>query len=294
MREPVADPVPGTVGEAVSWAERVLDEAGVAECTSHARLLLSRAMGVDSTWLFTHPEQRIPEAARSAFADLVARRSLREPLQHLLGETEFWSMRLAIGPGALIPRPETETLVEAVLAELGPGSSAPRLADVGTGSGCVALALLCERPLARVVGTDVSKDALAIALANATALGFDDRLELRVGHLAEPLVGLAPFDAVVANLPYVTEAEWKRLEPEVRDHDPRQSLVGGVDGTELIAELALAAPEVLTAGGLLALEVGAGQAREIARRLRATGYDGVGVREDLSGIERVVTGRRPA
>jgi release factor glutamine methyltransferase len=283
---------PGTLGQAVREGERRLEAAGVPDAVTDARLLLSHALSASPTWIFVHAGDSLPAEGWTAYEALLARRAARIPLQHLTGTQDFWSLRLSASRAALVPRPETETLVEAVVNAVGDRERL-RFADVGTGSGCVALALLTELPLSRAVGVDVSPDALALAAANARALCLDDRLELVLGSLLEPLADRAPLDAVVANLPYVSEAEWAGLEPEVRDHDPRLALVAGPRGTELIEALVAQAPARLAVSGLLALEVGAGQAEAVAGLLRTAGFVDVGTRRDLGLVERVVCGRWP-
>src|SRR5436190_9961123 len=210
---------PATIGDAVRLVERALDEAGVEESIVDARLLAARALGASPTWIFAHELDALPREDSSALPRggwsvlraLVARRRSREPIQHLLGEQEFWSLRLTVSPAVLIPRPETETLVEAALDALRDVSS-PRIADIGTGSGALAIALAREIPSARLVAADIPDDAPAAAPENARALGFDDRIDFTRGHLAEPLGAGGPFNAIVANLPYVTRAEWEALE----------------------------------------------------------------------------------
>ena len=286
----LGDAEPATIAEGVRLAATVLASAGVHDAPTDARLLLAHAMVVTPTWLFGHDERSVGRDAWRSFRDLIRRRADREPLQHLIGHVEFWSLRVSVGPEVLIPRPETESLVETILEGVR-GVTAPRVADVGTGSGVVALALAAELPLARIEASDVSAAALARASTNARDLGFEDRIRFVEGDLTAPLVDAAPYDAVAANLPYVTRAEWEGLEPEVRDHDPALALVGGDEGTELIARLADTAPAILRPEGLLALEVGAGQAERV-ESLLAPAFDRVRVRSDLSGIPRVVSGRR--
>ena len=282
-----------TVRVLLEGGERSLGEAGVAESVADARLLLAHALGASPTWLFAHGQAPVAGEAARAFSALIERRCRREPLQHILGVQEFWSLPLEVGPDVLVPRPETELLVETALAHL-QAIERPKVADVGTGSGAVALALASELPRARVVATDVSEAALAVAARNATRLGLDARLAFASGPLAAPLAPHAPFDAIVANLPYVSRAEWERLEPEVRDHEPEAALVGGEEGTELILELVGQAPEVMAPDGLLALEVGWTQAGVVRAALERGGWRDVATRRDFAGIERVVLGLRPA
>ena len=284
---------PGSIAAAVEQASSKLRAAGVENGGADARLLLAKSLGVVPTWIFAHALEPLTDEGRGIFDDLVARRASRVPLQHLLGETEFWSLRFAVGPEVLVPRPETELLVEAALEALR-GQQRVRLADVGTGSGCVAVALARELALARLVAIDLCPAALAVARRNAEELGFEDRIDFREGDLVAPLRGDEPLDAVVANLPYVSESEWEDCEPEVRDHDPRLALVAGEEGLELIDRLILEAPAVLGEGGWLGLEVGWTQAGQVSTLLAERGWSAIAVRKDFAGIDRVVEARRPA
>jgi len=208
------------------------------------------------------------------------------PLAYLTGEREFWSLRLAVDDRVLIPRPETEALVEEALRLLPP---APRVADIGTGSGAIAVAVATERPDAAVWATDLSAGALEVARANARAHGVEGRVRFAQGDLAEPLAALAgTLDAVLANLPYVPAAEVDGLAPEVRDHEPRLALDGGGDGLRVVARLLGEAPALLRPGGRLLLEVGAGQAAAVRELAGQGAWAVVGTRRDLAGIERVV------
>jgi release factor glutamine methyltransferase len=283
---------PGTIAAAVESASRRLEAAGVDSPAADARLLLAHALEVVPTWVFAHAVDEMPERAVEPYEELVAARERRVPLQHLTGVQEFWSLRFAVGPQALIPRPETELLVEAALAALD-GVARPRVADVGTGSGCLAVALASELPLARLLAVDVSPEALALARRNALDLGFDERIEWLEGDLVAPLREGGPVQALVANLPYVSEDEWAECDPEVREHDPRLALVAGSEGTELIERLVDEAPSVIATGGWLGLEVGWTQAERVKGLLERRGYTAVRSRRDFAGIERVVEGRPP-
>jgi release factor glutamine methyltransferase len=281
---------PPTIREAVALAEAALDEAGVEESIADSRLLLASVLGASPTWVFAHEPDALPGDAWNRFRAVVERRRLREPLQHLLGVQGFWSLELGVGPEALIPRPETEVLVEATLAAMR-DVAAPRIADIGTGTGAIALALASELPAARLVATDISEAALSLARRNARNLGFDGRIEFRLGSLCEPLHAAGPFDAVAANLPYVTSEEWKVLEPEVRDHEPPEALVGGEDGLDLVRELVAAVPRILAPGGWLGLEIGWRHAAEVRDLLASGGFCAIETRQDFAGIERVISGR---
>lgn len=285
-------PSPLTLGAAIRRASEELQSAGVQNPGGDARRLIAHALRVALAWLTAHEDEPVTPEGWSACCAAVARRAAREPLQHVTGRQGFWTLDLAVDSRVLVPRPETEHLVEAALEALR-GIGAPRIADVGTGSGCVALALVAEIPLARLVATDVSEAALEVARENAAETGLGERVELAVGDLTAPLRGRAPFHAVVANLPYVAEHEWAELQPEVRDHEPRRALLGGADGLDLVLRLVDEAPGVLATRGWLGLEVGQGQARRVVEALRAGGWADVRVRPDFAGIERVVEARRP-
>jgi release factor glutamine methyltransferase len=255
-----------------------------------ARVLLRRILGFTEMEILAFPERSVsaPEARRYRAA--VARRAGRAPFAYILGEREFWSIPMTVGPGVLIPRPETELLVETVL-ELCPAGD-ETIADIGTGSGAVAVALAKEMPGARLVATDISRKALGFARRNALRHGAAN-IEFRGGDLLTPLhrAGLrGGLDILVSNPPYIPAGEWRGLEPEVRDFEPRLALVGGRTGLEVIARLAVAAPEFLKPGGRLVLEIGRGQARAVRALFRAPWAE-VEVRKDLRGIRRVVIAR---
>jgi release factor glutamine methyltransferase len=271
-----------SVREALDSAVIAIAAAGSGTPRLDAELLLAEALGVDRAALVTDPRREVAGPAVRAFQDAVRRRSAgREPVAYILGRRGFRHIELAVDPRVLVPRPETELLVEVGL-ELPAGA---RVVDVGTGSGAVALALKHERPDLEVVGTDVSADALAVACANAERLGLD--VELLHGDL---LAGAEAVDAVLSNPPYVAERERAALAPEIVRHEPPGALFAGADGLDVIRRLV---PAAAAAGvRLLAIEVGAGQAAAVAGLMRAAGYERAGARRDLAGIERVVVGAR--
>jgi release factor glutamine methyltransferase len=266
----------------LSSATATLAEAGCETPRLDAELLLAEAAGVDRMALLANRDAALSVEQRRRFAALVARRAAREPVAYITGRRAFRDLELAVDRRVLVPRPETELLVEAAL-ELPEGA---RVLDVGTGSGAVALALAHERPDLAVSGSDVDPGALGVARANGARLG------LHVTWVRADLLAGAggPWDGVVANLPYVAEAELDGLAPEITRHEPRTALAAGEDGLSVIERLVaeLAAAEVPWA----ALEVGAGQAQAVRRRLAAAGYAFTEVRPDLAGIERVVVARR--
>jgi len=269
--------------DAVERVTATLAEAGVPDPRTDAEILVAEVHGVSRSELFV-PNGELSAAAMARLAELVARRRRREPLQYVLGEWGFRRLTLTVDRRALIPRPETEVLVERCLA-LVADVPEPRILDVGVGSGAIALALADERQEARITAVDASPDALSLARENAERTGLADRVELVHGDL---FVGLAgPFDLVASNPPYVSEAELPALEPEVRDWEPRQALVGeGI--TEAVAD---GAREVLAPHGALALETAGGMASDVAAYLARLGYVDVRASPDLTGTGRIAEGR---
>jgi release factor glutamine methyltransferase len=272
-----------TTREAVREVAAELADAGCPSPRVDAEWLLAHVLGGTRTDLYAG-EPELDETSLARLRALAARRRRREPLAYVIGEWGFRRLTLLVDPRVLIPRPETEIVVERCL-ELLRDVADPRVLDVGVGSGAIALAIADERPDAHVVGTDVSADALAVAEANRLRLEVNGRVELRHGDLFAEATG--SFDLVVANPPYVAPAEVEGLPPEVL-HEPREALVG-VGQHEAIAA---AAQDVLSPGGALVLEVGDGQAPSIAAMLRDLGYQEVAVTRDLAERERVVEGLR--
>lgn len=251
-----------------------------------AELLLAHALGVSRTRLRSHPEESAPEAAVARFERLIERRAAGEPVAYLLGHKEFWTLRLTVSPAVLVPRPETELLVERAL-QLHPRVSA-QVADLGTGSGAIALALARERPLWRVTATDVSAEALAIARANAAALGLA-RVRFVEGSWFSGLSGRT-FDLVASNPPYVSGDD-----PALNSlsYEPRLALTPGADALVCLREIIRAAPGYLVRGGWLLLEHGATQTSAVASELAARGFVTVRSHRDLAGHERMTEGQWP-
>ena len=263
-----------------------LREAGIEPSRSEARLIVTAATGLDRTRQLAEPTREVD--AEPALA-LAARRANREPMAYLTGSREFWGLEFAVGPGVLVPRPETETLIEAVLEGFADRTTPLRLLDLGTGSGCLLLTLLTLYPEATGIGIDRSAEALGWAARNRRHLGLEQRALLVQGHWLDAVHG--PFDLVVANPPYIAVAEAR--DPETT-HEPEAALLAGADG--LLAYRAIAGPAlaVLRPGGLIVLEIGAGQARAVATILAAIGFGEAGCRPDLAGLDRVIVARRPA
>ncbi len=271
-------------------ATRSLRLAGIEAPRAEARLLLRAATGWTPERLLSEPHGAVPEAAAHRLAHLVEARAARTPMAYVLGEREFWSLRLRVGPGVLVPRPETETLVEAALEALPDRAARLRILDLGTGSGCLLLALLHEYPNALGVGVDRSAAALAIAADNARTLGLADRALLLRGDWGRALGGR--FDLLVANPPYVATDELRVLAPEVVRHEPVPALDGGPDGLDAYRAVLPDLLRLRAPGGLACLEIGAGQEPALRALFEAAGLE-VAARPDLAGIPRclVLRGR---
>lgn len=274
----------GTVGEALAAATDALAASGAGEARLDAELMLCEATGLGRAALVARPEAAVDAAAARRFGTMLRRRLAREPLAYVLGRRGFRRIELTVDQRVLVPRPETEMLVELAL-ELAPRT----VLDVGTGSGAVALAVADELEGVEVVATDVSPGALAVARANAERLRLADRVRFELGSVpAEP----RRFDLLLANLPYVTEAEMATLAPEVARWEPRGALVAGADGLDAIRGLTGALARGAASAAAVGLEVGTGQGAAVAALLAGAGYPGAEVRRDLAGHERLVVGRR--
>lgn len=236
-------------------------------------------------WLFTHADEELGEELRVEFFELVARRAAREPLQYLTGTQEFYGLELKVTPATLIPRPETELLVEAVLAWAAQQAPPVAVIDVGTGTGAIALAIATHLPQAQVVACDFSVAALAVAQQNATRLGLSGRVQFAESDLLAAY-GSVRFDVVVSNPPYIPAGDAAEMQPEVRDFEPHTALFAGSDGLEVYRRLIPQAKAALRLGGLLAMEFGYGQREALAELL--TGWEEVRFLDDYAGIPRVV------
>lgn len=264
------------------------EKHGVESARLDAELLAAEAFGLSRVELYMHFDRPLVEQELAGYRELVRRRLAGEPVAYIVGRKEFWSLDLHVDARVLVPRPDTETLVEqalALLQAMPPRESGLRIADVGTGSGAVALALKTERPGDEVFAIDISPDALAVARENAARLGLG--ITFLQGDLVSPLAGLAPFDLIVGNPPYIPSGDIDGLSAEVRS-EPRLALDGGADGLVLVRRLAMDARAILGPDGALAVEIGSGQAAEVVGILNGAGYAGSGTRRDLGGIERVV------
>ena len=273
-----------------------LTAAGIDNARFEARLLLAEASGLTIEQLVARGTDAVPANVVEMARSLTARRVRREPMAYILGEREFWGLPFKVSPAVLVPRPDSETLIEAVLSLMPDRARAWRILDLGLGSGCLLLTLLREYPQARGVGLEASAEALAVAQENANALGVADRAQLiegdwrRTGWAEALLQALGgPFDLVVSNPPYIASAAVPKLMPEVSSFEPRLALDGGAEGFDAYQVIIAASPRLVTAGGFMAVEAGEGQASEITRIFAAAGLTPRPPWKDLGGIDRVVT-----
>ena len=284
-----------TVGALVTWARQSLGQAGVSNGAQEAMWLLEHALAVRSHQLVSQTDRLVSPDVRARIEALVARRVAREPLQYLLGSQEFCGLEFSVCPAVLIPRPETELLIHHIVDHVQAFSDAT-IVDVGTGSGCVAITLAAGLKGRRILAIDRSPEALAVAQYNAIRHAVGNRIEWLEGDLLAPLRGRlseGAVDVIVSNPPYISESDWAGLEPEVRVFEPRMALVGGEQGTEFHERLLRESREFLVPGGLLIMEMGAGQAATVRQLAEQTGgYTALRVIEDAAGIERVVMAQR--
>lgn len=273
-----------TIEEALRWGRRRL----ATSPTPHqdARLLLQDLLGVDHAYLAGHPEQLLTAGQEERFRTLVARAVESEPIPYILGEADFYGLRFSVTPAVLIPRPETELLLEAAL-EWAKSHEVQRIVDVGTGSGCIAITLARHLPRVQIAATDVSREALAIARQNASRHQVADRIDFYQGSLLQPVA--ESIDLLVANLPYVSDEEWTSLDDAIKWYEPAGALRGGPDGLDLIRRLLRQARTRLTTGGAIFLEIGWRQGRaaqELARSIFPTAH--TSVRSDYAGHDRLI------
>jgi release factor glutamine methyltransferase len=259
---------------------------GLPHPQREARWLLARALGRAEAWLLAHPEEQVGDASADAYRSWLTRRAAGEPAHYIVGSCPFWGRAFTVTPAVLIPRPETELVVECALAL--PWLERPRVLDVGTGSGCLAVTLALEVPRSLVLATDLSIPAVEVAEANASRLGAT--VSFCAGNLATHLNG--PFDLVVANLPYVTDADIAGLPVEILQHEPHLALAGGEDGTDLLKLLLADLPRLLAGGGHALLEMGPLQRTRLGETIAATGFQEVQRGLDHAGIERVLVLRK--
>jgi release factor glutamine methyltransferase len=282
-----------TLRDVVTAAEaRLLQSPHPACARLDAETLLLHALNQNRAWLLAHWEDQAESAIQCFYDDLVARRQTGEPIQYITGSSEFFGLPFSVGPGVLIPRPETEHLVEEVIRLAGEWGTTPlRIADIGTGSGIIAVAVAHALPQAQISAIDCSAPALAIALENAQQNHLEDRIQFVEGDLLAPLAGQT-FHIIASNPPYIPASESDSLSIEVREHEPHAALFAGVDGLTLYRRLIPAALDLLVPGGWLVLEIGYGQQPAIEQLLQSNSYHDIHFIPDYQGIPRVASARR--
>ncbi len=279
---------PATIGECIAEGARRLAAAGVPEARREARLILAHALDMSAAKVAGYPEREVTEPA--AFEALIARRERREPLSHLTGRREFWSLELETGPATLDPRPDSETLIEAALDMVEDRAAPLSVLDLGTGTGCLLLAMLRELPRAAGVGIDASPEALAVARRNAGCLGLASRARFEEGDWGCSLQG--PFDLILCNPPYIPTEQISRLEPEVAEYEPRIALDGGPDGLDSYRAVIPDIARILAPGAAAVLEFGAGQGAAVGQIVADAELAVAGVYRDLAGLDRCVAVRK--
>jgi release factor glutamine methyltransferase len=285
-----------TIAEAITRGAAQLSERGVPNARLDAEVLLSHIFTRDRAWLITHRDEALDEATRTLFEAVVNRRARREPLQYITGEQEFWGLDFRVTPDVLIPRPETELVVESALKIIQAASRPVTIIDLCAGSGCIAVSLAKESGTARIFATDTSARALAVARENARKHDVSDRIRFLEGDLFGPLAELdlhGMVDLIVSNPPYVRSGDLPALQPEVRDFEPELALIAGPEGTEIQQRIIDTAPEFLKKDGSLIMEMGQGQSDSLMRIVNDAGrYEIPEIMKDLAGIERVIVARK--
>ena len=283
-----AGPKSWTIGSLVKWATDDFRARGIESPRLDAELIVAHTLKIDRMRVILDAERPLEGAELAQLRDLVKRRRAYEPIAYLRGEREFYGLKFRVDKRVLVPRPDTETLVDAALARSSHLSMSMRQLDLCTGSGCVAIAMARQRPTAQVFASDISKDALAVARDNALRLGAYNTAFFE-SDLFRAFAGKR-FDVITANPPYIASAEIATLMPDVRDHEPKLALDGGEDGLVLVRRIVTDATAHLEPGGLLAVEIGAGEAPATALIFEAGGFVDVRVHRDIARIERVITG----
>ncbi len=273
-----------TLGEAVARTAADLAASGIGESRREARLLVALAAQIETSVVLGYPERPLASLAQGRLAEMVRRRMAREPVSRLIGRREFWSLDFEVGPATLDPRPDSETLIAAALGRIGDRAALLRILDLGTGTGCLLLALLSELPNATGLGLDLAPGAAAVARRNAAANGLESRAFFAVGQWGAALRG--GFEVVLANPPYVPSGEIAGLAPEVALFEPRLALDGGTDGLSAYRDLAPGLGRLFARTGFAVIELGAGQAARAAAIFRGAGLEVASRHRDLSGVER--------
>lgn len=277
------------IAECLNAAQMELASGGVDNARREAASLLSFAISRDRTFLIAHPEYELTNAEKDEFDRVIGLRKRRVPFQHITGKQEFYGLDFRVSPDVLIPRPETEILVESAIENLRKFPN-PRFCEIGVGSGCISIAVLVNLPNSSCVAVDVSRAALRIAADNAATHNVLDRMQLIesdvFGH-----IGVEKFDAVLSNPPYIPQSDMPQLQAEVRDHDPSLALTDGDDGLTIIREIIKRAPEFLKADGLLSIEIGHDQSPRVSEMFSGTIWHSVTFLKDLQNFDRIVTAR---
>jgi release factor glutamine methyltransferase len=291
----VTDPnsEPWSIKRVLAWATDDFKRRGNKSARLDAELLLGEALGLDRIKLIVEAQRPLTDDELSRYRALIKRRRASEPMAYILGRREFFALPLVVDRRVLIPRPDTEVLVETALDGTRERHLYGRMLDLCTGSGCVAIAFAKERPTWRITAVDLSPDAASVARENVRRAGVAHHLAILEGDLFAPLPADAKFELITANPPYIPSGDIAGLDADVRDFEPHLALDGGADGLEITRRLVREATRYLTPGGLLALEGGFDQAPEVAALLAEHGFDEIARRKDMAGIERVVSGRRP-
>jgi len=276
-----------TLLKLLRWTSSFFQEKGIGNPRLDAELLIAHVLQLDRVGLYLNYDRPLTPEELGLIRPLIKRRSQREPLQYLLGNTEFWSLEFKVSPAVLIPRADTEILVEEALKKAG---DVGELLDIGTGSGAIALSFAHEKEFWQVRGLDISAPALEIARENAQRHGLDARCHFKLGDLAQ--LPAERFDLVLSNPPYISRAEYAELMPEVREHEPSQALLAGVDGLDCYRHLAAQVEMILKPEGWLLLEIGASQEQSVTALLAQAGLKDIYCRQDYAGNPRVVGGRR--
>jgi release factor glutamine methyltransferase len=284
--------MPMNIGELLARTTHSLDVEGIVTARLDAEVLLSRYLRLNRTELYIHPERSLSPEELSGFLPWIERRRRREPVAYITGQKEFWSLEFEVTPAVLIPRSETEILVEEALGAVSPDcSSGCRILEIGTGSGAVSIALACELKNAFVVATDLSPAAVSVADRNARRLGVRNRIAFLVGDCLQSLSGW--FDIIVSNPPYISPDEFRRLPVDVAGFEPEMALIDRGDGTAFHEELIAGGRYLLKKGGWLFMEIGMDQKTRVETLFReSNGYDSIGFRKDYSGTDRVAKGRK--
>lgn len=276
-----------SVAENIRIAAQVLEESGIRESRREAGSLLAFALRKNRTFLIAHPEYELLPEEETRFREFLERRAAREPFQHITGRQEFYGLDFVVTKDVLIPRPETELLVENAIRLLKDRKN-PAFCEIGVGSGCISVSILHEAETATAVGLDISEKALEIAGLNARNNGVSNRLELKISDVFAALRQNASFDLIVSNPPYIPRGEIKDLQPEVRNFDPLDALTDGADGLSIIEKIAGDAPRFLKSGGFLLLEIGFGQSEKVREMFSPEKWQSVEILPDLQGIPRTV------